>query len=130
MDKVEFAWNAYAILKRRDLEGFLALVDPEVEFRSLIAEAEGRDYRGHEGVREWWESVAQAMGGLRFEPTAIHEVGEGVCAELAVTGIVEDVEIPQRMWQAVRISGDKVRSWTVVRSEAEAHAWLGGDEPA
>ena len=130
MDKVEFAWNAYAILKRRDLEGFLALVDPEVEFRSLIAEAEGRDYRGYEGVREWWDSVAGAMGGLRFEPTVIHEVGEGVCAELAVTGIVDNVEIPQRMWQAVRISGDKVRSWTVVRSEAEAHAWLGGDEPA
>ena len=71
------------------------------------------------------DSVAAAMGGLRFEPTTIHEVGEGTCAELAVTGIVDDVEIPQRMWQAVRISGDKVRSWTVVRSEAEAHAWLG-----
>jgi ketosteroid isomerase-like protein len=128
VDPIERAWNGYAVLKRRDLEGFLALVDPEVEFRSLIAEAEGREYRGHEGVREWWESVAGAMGGLRFEPTAIHEFGEGVCAELSVTGIVEGVEVPQRMWQAVRFRGDKIRSWTVVRSEDEAHAWLSRDE--
>jgi hypothetical protein len=77
----------------------------------------------------WWDTVARAMGGRRFEPTAIHEVGEGVCAELAAR-IVEGVEIPQTMWQAARISGDRIRSWTVVRSEAEAHAWLGSDEPS
>ena len=108
MDKVGFAWNAFALLERRDLEGSLPLVDPDVEFRSLIAESEGRDYRGHEGFRDWWASVAGAMGGVRFEPLEIHEAGDGVCVKLAATGTVEGVDVSQRMWQAVRYRGERI----------------------
>ena len=66
-ENVEILNNAFAAINRSDLSGLLSLTDSEVEFHSLIAEAEGQTYRGHDGVREWWEQVKGSLGGLRFE---------------------------------------------------------------
>ena len=114
----------YELLEQRDLEGFLADVHPEVEFRSLVAEAEGGTFRGHEGVRRWWDQVAEAMGGLRFSPQRIEEVGEGVCVEIRVTGTVDEVDVSQVMWQAIRMREEKVGAWTTTRTAEEAREWL------
>ena len=54
-------------VNRGDLEGFLASVHPDVEFTSLIAEAEGETFHGHDGVRRWWHEVALPLGGLHGE---------------------------------------------------------------
>jgi ketosteroid isomerase-like protein len=61
----EIARRAYAAVAEDDLEGFLALVEPDVEFNSLIAEVEGKTYRGHDGVREWWEGIKAQLGAAR-----------------------------------------------------------------
>jgi len=45
--KVEVVLAAYAALRRADVDGFLAVIDPEVEFVSLVIEADsGQTYRG------------------------------------------------------------------------------------
>jgi hypothetical protein len=44
-----------------DLESFLARTADDVEFASLVAEAEGRTFRGHAGVRAWWGTVLGAF---------------------------------------------------------------------
>jgi ketosteroid isomerase-like protein len=119
-DNVENARQAYAALNARDFEAFLALVDPDVEFRSLIAESEGQTYRGHEGVREWWEGVRGSLGGLSFETRGIREVGDGLVTEIIVTGEVGGVAVPQRMWQALRFRNGRAAWWHTYRSEQEA----------
>ncbi len=125
-ENVEILEAAYAAINRGDLEEFLALVDPDVEFRSLIAEAEGSVYRGHEGVREWWERVANALGGLHFEPEEIHDLGDRGYAELVVTATVEGVGVPQRMWQAFVFRDGRAIWWATFRAEAEALEALEG----
>jgi ketosteroid isomerase-like protein len=123
-DRLEFAKKMYELLERRDLEGFLANVHPDVEFLSLVAEAEGGTYRGHDGVRRWWDQVAEAMGGLRFVPQRMEEVGDGICVEIRVTGTVDEVDVSQVMFQAVRTRDELVGGWTTTRTEEEARAWL------
>ncbi len=75
-ENVELVKRAYAAMSRNDLQGFLSVTAPEVEFHSLIAELEGTTYRGHDGIRDWWEQVKGALGGLRFEAEAIRVEGE------------------------------------------------------
>ena len=41
---------------RRDLESYLEAMHPEVEF-TTVAFGEERVFRGHAGVREWWETL-------------------------------------------------------------------------
>jgi len=89
-------------LNRGDLETFLAHVHPEVRFRSLVAEMENHDFRGHDGVRQGYRDVAEALGGLQFGIERIETSDETALGCLGVEGSVAGVGVPQRMWQAVR----------------------------
>ena len=125
MTNRELAEQAYDALARDDPEAFLAMVAPEVEFTSLIAEAEGKTYHGHEGVREWWASVKPIMGGLRWELEEIREVGtDGILVHMQVIGTLEGASIAQTMFQAVEGRDDLVVWWGVFRTAAEALAAL------
>ncbi len=117
---VELLKDAFAAISRSDLNGLLSVTDPEVEFHSLIAEAEGRTYRGHDGVREWWEQVKGSLGGLRFEAEAIRTEGDWAVVTVLVTSRMGDVAVPQRMWQATRARNGKAIWWGIYRTEAEA----------
>ena len=125
-DNIELAKAAYAAINRADLDAFLALVDPEVEFMSLIAEAEGQVYRGHAGVRQWWSGVAKSLGGLVFEPEEMRDFGDrGLVVRIRVTGSVGGVEVPQTMWQALKAREGRPYWWRTVRTEREALEALG-----
>ena len=117
---VEILKDAFAAISDGDLNRFVSLTDPEVEFHSLIAEAEGHTYRGHDGVREWWEQVKGSLGGLRFEAEAIRSEGDWAVVKVLVTSRMGDVAVPQRMWQASRARNGKAIWWGIYRTEAEA----------
>lgn len=111
---------AYAALDRRDLDGFLAVAHPEVEFRSLLAEAEGQTFRGHDGVREWWGTVAHSLGGVRYERERAEGFRDRGIVRIRLVGNVDGVEVPQTMWQAWRVRDGLLAWWNGFRTEAEA----------
>lgn len=109
-------------LNRGDLNGFLDLTDPEVEFNSLIAEADTGTFHGHEGIREWWETVQESLGGLSFSPEEMREIpdlDDVILVKLRVAGEVRGVKVEQVMWQAARRRGDKAVWWQIGRTEDE-----------
>lgn len=114
--------RALDALNRADLDAFLEITDDEVEFNSLIAEADNRTFHGHEGVRDWWETVQEAFGGLTYtaeemrEPSDLEDV---IVVKLRVAGEVSGVKVEQVMWQAARRRGDKAVWWQIGRSEDE-----------
>ena len=61
------AVEAYDALNARDLDRFMALLADDVEFTSLIAEAEGVSFRGREGVRTWWDTVVASFRDVHWE---------------------------------------------------------------
>jgi len=46
---------------RRSREAYIELMHPEVEF-TTVAFGEERVFRGHDGVREWWETLSTRPG--------------------------------------------------------------------
>jgi hypothetical protein len=115
--------DAYAALNARDLEAFLDRTDPEIEITSLIAEAEGATFRGHDGVREWWDTVViGALGGIQFTIDQIRELDhEYMLVELVVSGEAAGVTIEQRMWQSIQVrDGRRAVWWQPYRTEQEA----------
>lgn len=121
----ELAEGAYAAINAGDLDRLLDHVHPDIEFRSLVAEADDRAYLGHAGVRDWWESVSQAMGGLRFELGEARESEDRIVMRVRVTGRIGGVEVPQFMWWAARLQDGKAIWWAAFRSEREAVEALG-----
>jgi ketosteroid isomerase-like protein len=55
--------------ERRDLKSYLGLMHPDVEF-TTVAFGEERVFRGHDGVREWWENLSAKPGYDAYSATA------------------------------------------------------------
>jgi ketosteroid isomerase-like protein len=127
-ENVELIQGAHAAVNGRDLDALLGLVHPEVEFQSLVAEAEGRDYRGHAGVREWWESVIQSLGGMHSVIEHIKTSEDAGVCRVRLTGEVEGVGLAQTVWEAFRVRDGVVVWWRFYRTEAEALAAAGLSE--
>jgi len=118
----ELAERMYHAINHRDFDTFASGAHEDVEFRSLVAEAEGRLYRGHEGMREWWTDVSQLLGGLGFEMEEYAEEGDAAVMKVRVRGNVGTTGIEQTMWQAAVIRDGKAAWWQTYRTEDEAWA--------
>jgi ketosteroid isomerase-like protein len=67
------AWN------RRDVDAVVALWDPEgVWYPALEGVTEGRTYRGHAGIRRYYEDLAEFSGQSDAEFPEVHDLGEQV----------------------------------------------------
>jgi ketosteroid isomerase-like protein len=66
-------WN------RRDMDAVVALWDPEgVWYPALDEVTEGRTYRGHAGVRQYFEDLAEFSGRSDAEFPEVHDLGDQV----------------------------------------------------
>jgi ketosteroid isomerase-like protein len=61
----------------RDIEGMIALFDPNIEFHSTFAAVGGGVYHGHDGMRGWHRDLQEAWGQeIRADPDAYVDLGE------------------------------------------------------
>jgi ketosteroid isomerase-like protein len=76
-ENVELHRRAIEAFNARDLEAYIAYVDPSVEFYSVFAAVGGGAYHGHDGVRRWFRDLEDAWGEeVRIEPEAYFDLGE------------------------------------------------------
>ena len=109
----------FSAIQAHDLDALLLVCDPDIAIRSLIAEAEGGTFRGHDGVRSWWAAVIEMLdvrpGAESFEEFR----GRGI-TRMALAGRIGDVQVPQTMWMAWKVRNGKVVWWRTCRTEADA----------
>jgi hypothetical protein len=118
---IDVAKETWAALQAGDLNAFLEMTDPEIEFNSLVAESEGGGFKGHDGVREWWNRVVKSLGGLRYDIEEPLDLSDGlVLTQVVISGKVADVEVPQEMWNLGEVRNGKTVWWAVFRTEEEA----------
>jgi len=112
--------GAYAAMTRGDLEGLLVQVHPDAQFKSLIAEVEGENFRGHDGVRRWWNGVVLPLGGLTAEPVEVRDLGDTAIAQVLATYRPRGVQVRQTVWHVVRFRDGMAAQWDFFRTEEEA----------
>ena len=65
----------------RDIQAFISLSDPQIEFYSAMTTPGGAVYHGRDGLRKWLGDLEDAWGDeLRVEPEAFFDVGEHTLA--------------------------------------------------
>jgi ketosteroid isomerase-like protein len=113
--------ESHEAFRRRDLDEFLRYIDPEVEFRSLVLEVEG-EYRGHDGIRSWWDNVTAVFPDWQPRVEDAREIGDRVVlrvrAEGAGTG--SGIGLDRDIWQVVEVRDGRLRWWSFYRTEQEA----------
>jgi ketosteroid isomerase-like protein len=67
-------------INRRDPDAAIAVSDPEIEFLSVLA-VSGKAYRGHAGMREYFDDIGSAWEEWRVE---VHRVASGADGRVAI----------------------------------------------
>ena len=103
------AWN------RDDFDAWIDLLDPEVEWFTLV-----EIYRGHAGAGQAWETLKSGgVGDARYDD--IRDLGESVLAlgEIETTGPTTRLNFTGELAQLFTYRGGKVVSGRDFRSHAE-----------
>jgi ketosteroid isomerase-like protein len=70
--------DGYAAVNRGDIDAAVAAMDPAIELRSSGAFLdEGEVYQGREGVRRFYEMIAEAFDELTYELIDMRELEDG-----------------------------------------------------
>lgn len=86
-DKIEQARAAYAAWSARDLDAFVEVFSEDVEVRPFLGRGLGAStYRGHSGLRRWYEEATEDWDELRVEPHEFREAGDRLAVFLKATG--------------------------------------------
>lgn len=122
-ENVERIARGHDAFNRRDFAAFLALHDPAVEFLPYEIAVEGGDpYRGHDGVRSWWEASLEVLPDLQVEVYEVRDFGDRTFARgrLRGHGAGSSAPFERAVWQVFEFRDGKIVWWSAFESEAEA----------
>jgi uncharacterized protein len=133
-DNVELVREGFEALREGDPEALMPFVHPEFEVTTppqLAAEPD--TYRGHDGIRRYFESFYEAMDRVSFEAKEFIPVGELVVVEavLHTRGRTTGLEAEQRVALVYELKDGKAYRIsvyaTVDEAVAAARSASGGD---
>jgi ketosteroid isomerase-like protein len=115
---VEATFHAF---RQRDLQEFLRLMDPEVEYRSLVLEVEGV-FRGHEGIRAWWDGVLAVFPEWSPRVEDARDLGDRLVFRVRAegSGTGSGIALDRDIWQVASVRDGRLRSSAFFRTEQEA----------
>jgi len=122
-ERVWFLYRAADALNGRDLESFLALCDPAIEFVSHLVKLEGGGrYRGHDGVRTWWQRVLAFSPEFRMEVEEVRALGDITIARIRAHchDWQSDGPTEQTEWNVTKWRDREAVWWFVLLDEHEA----------
>jgi ketosteroid isomerase-like protein len=122
-ENLELVYRVIDAFNRRDLDAFLAIMDADVEFTPYEVWVQGGNpYRGHDGVRSWWQDSFAVLPDLTAEIYEVRDVGNTtfVSGRLRGHGAESGAAVERMMWLAVQFRDEKEVWWCSFGSEAEA----------
>jgi ketosteroid isomerase-like protein len=120
--------QAFEAFNSEDIERILALT--HADFEAVVPpelSAEPDTYRGHDGIRRYFESFQFAMAEIRFQPQRFWEVGQSVVvvATVRARGRQTGIPVEQQLAQVWTIRDGKAIGARTYVSLAEALGAVG-----
>jgi ketosteroid isomerase-like protein len=122
-ENVDLTYQAHDAFNRRDLDAYLALMAPDVEFTPYEVLVQGGSaYRGHGGVRSWWEDSLAVLPDLRSELYEVRDLGDMtlVRGRLRGSGAGSGASFERTLWQVIEWRDKKLVWWRAFETQAEA----------
>jgi uncharacterized protein len=122
----EILRRAYEAFGRADIDAILRFVHPDFEVAvppELSPEPD--TYRGHDGIRRYFETFADAMDEISFEPQSFWETPDCVVADVRMSakGRLTSIRVEQRFAQLWVLRDEKLfRATTYVTLPDALHA--------
>ena len=130
-ENVELVRRGHDAFNERDLEGYLSLHVPEVDFTPYERTIEGLGpYHGHAGVRQWWRETLEILPDLRVELKEVRDLGDTVLAHgrLSGHGAGSGASFQRTYWGRFHCRDGRILWWYAFQTEAEALEAVGPRE--
>jgi ketosteroid isomerase-like protein len=109
-DNVELVKQGFDLFNNEGVEGILPFIHPDFEATTPPELASEPDtYRGHEGMRRYFDSFYEAMEEIRWEPHSFEGVGEKVVVDftLHARGRTTGIDTELRAVQVWTLEGEQ-----------------------
>jgi ketosteroid isomerase-like protein len=126
---VDIVKDGFDAFNSRGVDGILPMIHPEFEATTPPELASEPDtYRGHDGVRRWFDSFYEVMDEIRWEPHEFSEIGDRVIVEftLHARGKTTGLDFGQDAVMVWRLRDGQAIELTLYPSVEEARAAAGG----
>jgi ketosteroid isomerase-like protein len=82
---LEIVQRGFEAFNERGVEGILPFIHPEFEATTPPNLASEPDtYRGHDGIRRWFDSFDEVMDQIRWDANGFQQVGDRVVVEFTL----------------------------------------------
>jgi ketosteroid isomerase-like protein len=105
-DDTELVKRGYEVWNRRDVDGVLSFLDPEIEWHGYTHIPESGTLYGHDEVKVWLERFLDAWEQLEIEVTELIDAGDQVVALVRFRGTGKGSGVPVE-------GGTDAHVWTV-----------------
>jgi ketosteroid isomerase-like protein len=118
---VDRARLMYDLFNRRDLDAILALMHDDVEIEPRLGALEG-DFRGHEGVRRWWNDLLDFLPDYTAEIAEVRDLGDMTLGQIRgrAHGAASSTPVVETWWQTIRWRDGKCIWWRNFATQADA----------
>ena len=84
-ENVDFIERGFEAFNERGVDGILPFIHPEFEATTPPNLASEPDtYRGHDGIRRWFDSFDDVMDGIRWDAHDFQQAGDKVVVEFTL----------------------------------------------
>src|SRR2546423_670617 len=93
-ENVEVIRRGWRATKRGDVDGLLAVMTDDVDFRPPSHRLDGTVFRGHAGVRAWMERIKETWSELEGSPHVVASGGDQIVMAIDTRGIGHESGVP------------------------------------
>jgi ketosteroid isomerase-like protein len=122
-ENVELVRRGFEALNRRDIGAMDALVTDESELHTALAGTEGRVFRGHQGIRDYFAWFADAFEEFGFALEEIIDAGGDrvvVLYTMTARGRKSGITLDQRGGIVINVAGEHLGRMDSYLEPAEA----------
>src|SRR6186713_657257 len=131
-ENLEAARRGFEALDRGGVETFLEFIDPQFEMTTPAdMTVEPATYKGHDGMRRYFESFYEIMDEVRFEPQEFIDAGDRVIvpARLVARGRDTGIEAVQQLTMVWTLREGKAIGCETYATKGEALEAVGPASP-
>jgi uncharacterized protein len=122
-ENVEIVLESFDAIGRGDLDALFELYDPDIEFRPLTGtRVETGGYRGHQGVRQYFEEADEVWDEVRPVAGDITTTGDEVVVfgHCAIRGKASEIETESPCSWVITVRDGKITRHRVYGASSEA----------
>jgi uncharacterized protein len=127
-ENVEIVRRSFDAIGRGDVEALLDLYDPEIEFEPLTGtRVETGGYRGHQGVRQYFEEATEVWDEVRPVAGEITTIADDVVVfgHCSIRGKASELETDSPCSWVITVRDGRITRHRVYRTNSEAREAAG-----